>query len=255
MATIEFGDFTCTEFGGFTDHTSAIPAIEACSIVPGTGSVNSFNSALSLAFNQNPNNPSIPESVENESDGKFVFNSILEQGFSQNQIAKLSGMHVHQGFITHLSLTDGRMSAMQNLSVPSLTSLSFFPQKTDSFELELSVAKEGSLEIENSNFLLDLSLPMKGEVKGEEPSKDLSLDEDLLSLNFGGLEIMEGRVVNNSSSQESSSVEGSDKCDNSLEIEKVQISKEAEAIIQSLPDLSYLLSRVLVFPIDKKLSV
>ena len=256
MATVEFGDFTCTEFGGFTDHTSAIPPNESCSILlPSSGSIKSFNSALSQSFNPDEINHSIPEDVRDELMGKFVFNSIVEQGFSQNQISKLAGMCVHQGFITHLSLTDENMPNMENLSVPSLTSLSFFPEKTDSFELELSVAKEGTLEIENSNFLLDLSYPsMKEEAKNEEPNKNPMLDEELLSLNFGGLETLDEKTNSEYSSQETSSKE-SDKLERSLEIETVEISKDTEAIIQSLPDLSYLLSRVLVFPIDKKLSM
>lgn len=256
MAAVEFGDFTCTEFGGFTDHTSALPPSESCPILlPSAGSTKNFTSALSQSFNPDEINRSIPEDVRDELMGKFVFNSIVEQGFSQNQISKLSGMCVHQGFINHLSLTDENMPNMENLSVPSLTSLSFFPEKTSSFELELSVAKEGSLEIENSNFLLDLSLPsMKEEVKNEEPNKNLTLDEELLSLNFGGLESLEEKNNCKSSSREDS-IEGSDKYERSLEIERVEISKDTEAIIQSLPDLSYLLSRVLVFPIDKKLAM
>ena len=266
MATIEFGDFACTEFGGFTDHTSAIPSNpESCSIFPETGSVKSFNSALAQSFDFKQKGVTLPDneslhkkSIEQE--GKFVFNSLIEQGFSQNQIAKLSGMRVYQEFITHLSLTDEGLSNMQNLSIPSLTSLSFFAEKTNSFELELSVAKdfpnnskEESSEVETSNFLLDLSLPIK-EVKSEEPTRGLNLDEDLLSLNFGGLDVMEERVESNPISRDTS-IGDSKKLDSSVELEKIQISKETEAIIQSLPDLSYLMSRVLVFPLDKKLSV
>ena len=266
MATIEFDDFACTEFGGFTDHTSAIPANSAsCSIFPETGSVKSFNSALAQSFNFGQKGITFPDTnllhKSNEQEGKFGFNSVLEQGFSQNQIAKLSGMNVYNDFITHLSLADEGLSNMQNLSIPSLTSLSFFAQKTNSFELELSVAKdfpntakEESSEIENSNFLLDLSLPIKEEVKFEEPTRDLNLDEDLLSLNFGGLEVMEERIESNPVTQDTS-IGDSKNLESSLKLEKIQISKETEAIIQSLPDLSYLMSRVLVFPMDKKLSV
>ena len=266
MATVEFGDFACSEFGGFTDHTSAIPTNpEICSIFPETGSVKSFNSALAQSFNFNQKTVTFPDTnilrKSNEQEGKFKFNSVLEQGFSQNQIGKLSGMHIHRDFITHLSLTDEGLSNMQNLSIPSLTSLSFFAEKTNSFELELSVAKdfpnpskEESSEIENTNFLLDLSLPMKEEAKFEEPSKGLNLDEDLLSLNFGGLEVMEERIESIPIAP-NTSVGDSKGMESSIEAQKMQISKETEDIIKSLPDLSYLMSRVLVFPVEQKLYV
>ena len=267
MATIEFGDFDCTEFGGFTDHTSPIPAnSESCSLFLETGSVKSFNSALAQSFNLNQKGVTFPDTnslhnKSNEQEGRFGFSSVLEQGFSQNQVAKLSGMHVFQNFITHLSLTDEGLSNMQNLSIPSFTSLSFFPEKTNSFELELSVAKdfpntakEQSFEIENSNFLLDLSLPIKEEIKLEEPTKGLNLDEDMLSLNFGGLDVMEERIESLTISQDTS-IGDSETIESSLKLEKIQICKETEAIIQSLPDLSYLMSRVLVFPLDSRLSI
>ena len=256
----EFGDFSCAEFGGFADHTStpSISASETCTLfqpIP----VHSYKSIISHSFDFDQNNTSSPstdilDSQTSGQDKKFVLESLLEQGFSQNQMAKLSTLQVYQAYYTHLSLADEGMSGIQNLSIPSLTSLSFFPEKTNSFELELCVAddntpKDEPILLDSTNYLLDLSLPIKVESKSDEPDKVLRLDEELLSLHFGNGDTIDEQILKPSSP--TNSLDTSVEIEAESDCEQLKISQETEDILQNLPDLSYLASKVLVFPIDK----